>query len=176
MLRYIEGQGDLFKCSIMPLLRNARMGYYVTELQTQQHIEDLISMGRVFAAEAGPHLDFDPDEVRSACNVVLNDFDREFFNFFIAYKDDEPVGFIYAICGKYLFNKQRYAQQELIYVRPAYRGTRAFLKLVKAFEEWARLRSSIEIWMGSAHSKQFSDILPRIGYPEAGTYHKKRTV
>jgi hypothetical protein len=150
--------------------------YTVTELLTQKHVDDLVAMGRVLAAEAGPHLQFEEEEVRATCRLVLGDHDREYHNFFLVYNTHEPVGFIYAVCGKYIFNKQRYTQQELIFIRPTYRHTRAFLKLVGAFEEWARLRSSVEIWMGSAHSKSFSNVLPRIGYPEVGTYHKKRTV
>ena len=150
--------------------------YKVTELLTQEHVDDIVAMGKVFVTENGPHLNYDEEEVIETCNLVLKDMDREYLNIFIVYKDHEPLGFIYASCGKYLFNKQRYAQQELLYVRPAYRHTRAFLKLIKAFEEWARLRSAVEIWMGSAHSKTLGNILPRIGYPEVGTYHKKRTV
>ena len=150
--------------------------YKVTELLTDQHVNDIVAMGKVFVAENGAHLQYDEEEVKNTCNMVLDDLEREFLNIFLVYKDHEPVGFIYASCGKYLFNKQRYAQQELIFIRPAFRHTRAFLKLVSAFEEWARLRSSVEIWMGSAHCKTFSNILPRIGYPEVGTYHKKRTV
>lgn len=152
------------------------MTYTVTELLTAQHVDDVVALGRVFMAEYCNHLEYDEGEVKAACRQVLTDDDREFFNIFLVYKDHEPLGFMYATCGKFLFSKQRYAQQELLFVRPAYRHTRAFLKLIKAFEEWARLRSSVEIWMGSAHSKTLSNILPRIGYPEVGTYHKKRTV
>ena len=150
--------------------------YKVTELLTDAHVSDIVALGKVFVAENGPHLDYDEEEVKKTCNLVLSDMDREYLNIFLVYRNDEPIGFIYASCGKYLFNKQRYAQQELIFIRPAYRHTRAFLKLIKAFEEWARLRSSVEIWMGSAHSKTFGNILPRTGYPVVGTYHKKRTV
>lgn len=150
--------------------------YKVTELLTSEHVNDIVAMGRVFVAENGAHLQYDEEEVIATCNLVLNDMDREYFNIFLVYKEHEPIGFIFASCGKYLFNKQRYAQQELLFIRPAYRGTRAFLKLIKSFEEWARLRSSVEIWMGSAHSKTLSGILPKIGYPVVGTYHKKRTV
>lgn len=150
--------------------------YKVTELLTDEHVNDIVAMGKVFVAEKGPHLQYDEEEVKATCRQVLGDMDREYLNIFLVYRDHEPLGFIYASCGKYLFNKQRYAQQELLYIRPAYRHTRAFLKLIRAFEEWARLRSSVEIWMGSAHNKTLGNILPRIGYPEVGTYHKKRTV
>ena len=150
--------------------------YTVTELLTDEHVNDIVAMGKVFVAENGAHLQYDEGEVRNTCRLVMSDMDREYLNIFLVYRDHEPLGFIYASCGKYLFNKQRYAQQELLFIRPTYRGTRAFLKLIKAFEEWARLRSSVEIWMGAAHSKSLSNILPRIGYPEVGTYHKKRTV
>lgn len=177
MLDFIEGQmclelGDGHE----PIAGTTKMGYHVTELQTHKHIADIVSMGKGFAAENGPHLDYDPQEVITTCELVLNDLDREYVNIFLIYKSDEPLGFMYASCGKYLFNRQRYAQQELIYIRPAFRGTRAFLKLVKSFEEWARLRSAVEVWMGSAHNKPFSEVLPRIGYATVGTYHKKRTV
>ncbi len=150
--------------------------YTVTEISSRKHIDDLVLMGRVLAAENGPHLDFEPEEVIQTCQLILNDVDREMANFFLVYKEDEPVGFIFAVCGKYIFNKQRYAQQELLFIRPAFRGTRAFLMLLRAFEEWARLRGAVEIWTGAAHSKSLENILPRIGYPKVGSYHKKRTV
>jgi GNAT superfamily N-acetyltransferase len=152
------------------------MRYRVTELLTHDQMEDLVALGRLFIMESGPHLDYDEEEVRKTCKMVIKDIEREYVNIFLVYREHELIGFLYCSCGKYLFNKQRYAQQELIFIRPAYRGTRAFLKLIKAFEEWARLRSAMEIWMGNAHNKYFSAVLPKIGYPEVGTYHRKRTV
>lgn len=152
------------------------MNYIVTELLTDKHVDDVVAMGKVFAAECGPHLEYSEEEVRNTCQTVLSDVDREYLNIFLVYRDDEPIGMLVAYCGKYFFNKQRYGYQELLYIRPAFRGTKAFLKLLRAYEEWARLRSAVEIFTGTTYTRALSDILQKIGYPVMGTIHKKRVV
>lgn len=49
-----------------------------------------------------------------------------------------PVGFITAVQSRYMFSPARHVAQDTFYVKPAYRGSRAALLLVRAVEEWAR--------------------------------------
>lgn len=148
---------------------------------TRADVEDLIILSRMFHAENAPHLDFDAQKIRDRAEQLFADLDRDNLNVFMAYKDGEPVGFILGWVNTYLFSYQVIAHQELWYVIPAFRGTRIAFRLIKEFEEWARLRGAVEIFTGVAShdaekNKNVSHVLTRMGYPRVGYYHKKRTV
>jgi len=153
----------------------------VTEILTEQHVEDMLRLGLAFRNECAPHLPYDAGWGREWLRTVIEDSDRLFTNVFIAYKGDEPVGFLIGHAQPYAFSPAICAQQELWYVLPPHRGSPCAYKLIKLFEEWARLRGAIEIFTGVALQdsrpvEKITRMLNRLGYPQVGTYHKKRTV
>lgn len=150
--------------------------FKVVELITDEHIADVVAMSRVFFAEYNAPITYDKQEVINTCTVIKKDMERDTVNIFLIYREEEPVGFILVSISGYMFSKQRCASQDLLFVRPAYRGTKAFLMLLRAYEEWARLRACVEIWAGSIDNEAFANVLPRIGYPRVGSYHRKRTI
>lgn len=152
--------------------------FSVIEFSTQKHIDDIITMAKLFHAENAPYLAFDGRVIQHYADAIKSDYDRENYNAYVAYRGDEPVGFLVCKMCPYFFNNDRLAQQELWYVRPGFRGTRVAFDLIRAFEDWAKLRGAVEIWTGQANDnpnvgKKVSRILTKIGYPRAGTYHKR---
>ncbi len=152
--------------------------YRVIEFTTQEHIDDIIALAVLFHAESSPHLNFEPAVIQYYADAIKADYDRENYNAYIAYREHEPVGFLVCKMVPYFFNRDRLAQQELWYVRPGYRGTRVAFDLIRAFEDWAKLRGAVEIWTGQANEnantgKKVSKVLAKIGYPRIGSYHRK---
>ncbi len=163
------------------LVARASSVYQIVEFGSQKHIDDIISMARLFHAENAPHLNFDPAVIQRYADAVKSDFDREDYNAYVAYRGDEAVGFLVCKMCPYFFNNDRMAIQELWYVRPGFRGSRVAFDLIRAFEDWAQLRGAKEVWTGQANDnpnvgKKISRILTKIGYPKVGSYHKKVTV
>lgn len=153
----------------------------IKECNTAQDIEDLIYLGKFHRDECGAHLPFDPEWTRKWAEYTVKDTDRTYTNIFLAYKDKEPQGFLIGHARPYVFTEAVSATQELWFVRKEYRATRVAYKLIQAFEEWARLRGAVEIFTGvvnddAATVSKVSSVLKRMGYPQVGTYHKKRTV
>lgn len=144
-------------------------------------MEDVLLLGKAFRDESGAHLPFDPDWTRDWLEQVMSDTDRAFVNVFIAYRDDMPAGMLIGFARPYVFSSAICASQELWYVVPKHRSQRTAYMLMRAFEEWARLRGAIEIFTGitagdAETTSRIAGVLTRMGYPLVGTYHKKRTV
>lgn len=147
-----------------------------------EEAEHTIQLGKLMRDEVGSHLPFDYEWTKEWLRgMVLNDTDRTYANVFNAYKDEQPVGFLIGFCRPYIFSEATVATQELWYVLEECRAGRAAYKLIKAFEEWARLRGALEIFTGvtagdSVTMAKIGSVLKRMGYPMVGTHHKKRTV
>lgn len=154
----------------------------VVEVRSDRHTEDLIKVAVLMHKEtAAPILDFMPNQIRKFCRQIQGDFDRDYLNGFLCYNGDLPIGFIVCRACQYLFSTQILAYQELVYVKKEFRGTKAFILLIKAFEEWARLRGAVQVFTGvavfdPAVAKKTSKLLAKMGYPKVGAYHCRNTV
>lgn len=152
----------------------------VEEVRTDKHIEDVIKLAVEFHEETSQHLTFEADQIRRYGRAIQNDFDRESYNAWVAYKNDEPVGFLVATCSEYFFSRQLSARQELWFVKQGHRGSRIAFDLIRAFEDWGRLLGAVELFTGVAtgdvpKQRKISRILEKIGYPRVGSYHKRVT-
>jgi GNAT superfamily N-acetyltransferase len=56
---------------------------------------------------------------------------------FVAEEDGKLVGVAAMMAGERWFGPERYATDLMVYVKPEYRGGRAFILLVRALESWA---------------------------------------
>ena len=153
--------------------------YRVEELRSIKHVEDLIPMAEAFFVEmSGPPLVFDPNFIRKYADAIRHDFDRISYNAWVAYKEEEAVGFLVGTASQYFFSAQVSARQELWYVRPAFRGSRIAFDLIRAFQRWGLDIGAVELYTGIVSAdaetgKKVSRILTKIGFPRAGTYHRK---
>lgn len=153
-------------------------GYEVVELIIPQHVDDLMPLLQDQHAEGYPHLDFSEVKIRWFIDKIIRDLDRDLRNCFLCYKGHELIGYAYASVDEFIFSTQKFAHVEMIYVVPEYRGSRAYLKLMKAYEEWARLRGCVEFWAGVAipdreRADKISNTLEKVGYSRYGYIHKK---
>lgn len=151
----------------------------IHEVRSNDDIEAVILLAAKMHELNAPHLDFDPTCIRRYYEAIKRDMDRDSYNCFIAYVDNKPAGFLVCIASEYFFSRQICARQELWYVDPLYRNVRVSFELMRAFEEWARLRGAVEIITGvmivdePERAEKIGNMLTRMGYPKVGSYHTR---
>ena len=67
---------------------------------------------------------------------------------FIAYKDNEPIGFISACIAPFFFSDYERATDLGFYVREQHRGGSTALRLLKTIEKWAKAMGARELQIG----------------------------
>lgn len=119
----------------------------LTRLALETDRAALIALGRQLSAEKTPHLRFDQARADAA-------IDRHFVDpavtFFVADEAGEVVGFLMALRVDYVAHAGFFIGQELFYVRPDKRGTRAAASLFAAFNAWADRLNPEEVFAGIA--------------------------
>lgn len=107
----------------------------------------VLVLGQMMSLEKAPHLTFDVGRAHAS-------FDRHFFDpgltLFVAETDGEIVGFLMALRTPYAAHTGFFVHQELFYVRPDKRGTRAAASLFRAFNAWADSLNPEEVFAGVA--------------------------
>jgi GNAT superfamily N-acetyltransferase len=155
----------------------------VKEVQSRSQMVDIGRLSKRYYEECMPsgEVPFDMAAVYATVQGILDDPERQYMNLWIAYDDNRPVGFILASSTRFVYAWDRCARQENLYVIPEKRGTITALKLIRAFEEWARLLGCLQVFLGvarddnKAEAKKIGKIFNRIGYGFAGTYYVKHT-
>jgi GNAT superfamily N-acetyltransferase len=150
----------------------------VKEIRSDRETADLVLLGEIHQKECASHLSFNAEAVVATCDVVLNDTERRGSNIWVAREDDEPIGYAVAYCSPFYFNFDFVSKLELWYVIPAKRGSWAAIKLVKAFEEWARLNGSVQLYVGVARTdkdeaRHIRALFPKLKYAWCGSYYLK---
>lgn len=107
----------------------------------------LIALGRQLSTEKGSHLVF--DETRANATIDRH-FSDPVVTFFVVEDDGEVVGFLMALRLEYAAHAGFFVAQELFYVRPDKRGTRAAASLFSAFNAWADSLHPEEVFAGIA--------------------------
>lgn len=152
----------------------------VTEIYTPEHVMDLRDHAVRHHEEYGGTREFDSAAVcmhgRNALQIEVH---KRTATAWLAYDGDKPIGYLAATLQQNFYSFRLIAVQQMWYVVPEYRGTRAAVKLVKAFEAWAMEHNCELIYMGVEHDTQTEEtertarLLERIGYKSRGIYAVK---
>lgn len=89
---------------------------------------------------------------------------------FCAVKDGAIIGFFAGIVAEHFLSPDLVASDIGIFITPDERGGSAFVRLVKAFEEWAVSQGAREISLGvstQVHTEQTVRMYERLGYTMA---------
>ena len=93
---------------------------------------------------------------------------------FVLEKDNSIIGFLVGMWSEHLFSDSRVASELGFFIEEDHRGGRAFLKLIKAYEEWAKEQSCDCICMSDITEIQTLETLySRFGYSKAETSYIK---
>lgn len=94
----------------------------------------------------------------------------------LAFCDNKPAGMLIVSLSDYFFCEGKTVSDLLVYVKPEYRHTSAFYRLVRSAEEWAKRQgaSSIVYGITAAHNPDVTARAYRkLGYLDRGIYLAK---
>lgn len=115
------------------------------------------------------NLQYDP---RQLGDTLLNLAASEHGAVILAEADGEVVGFVLALVSKSFFGPDLVASELAVYVTPEYRGTRAGVKLVRAYVAWAKSRGAKRINSGNSagmDDQKYLKLLTFAGFQPAGS-------
>ena len=142
----------------------------------QEHISDLLFLTEQQVMETIPHVPYEHDVVLHNAEWIAEHPDGE-TQIYLAYKDDgTAVGYIVAYLQPYLFNRYKVVGQEVIYVLPEFRGSRAGLMLLKQLDVMAKKYKALEVFGGIANRFNMDRTLAwfeKQGYEKVGYYVRK---
>lgn len=150
--------------------------FRVEELWRVEHDDLLIALGKEMEEDSDYQQPINTDKVKSVLKQIRLDPNRTEINMFVLYKYDTPIGFMVATCDTTLYNDDVVASQYLWFISKPYRNPITVLKLLDAFERWAKSRSARYVFTGSVnarYSEQISRTVEAFGYPKVGYVNMK---
>ncbi len=147
--------------------------------------DEVIELARMQTEECHPHLDFRPDLVAATFDASVTTADPTCF---VADQNGVVIGFLWARIYEYAFSSGVFVSQEVLYVRPDKRGTRAAVKLIDEYKRWGETVGAREILFGISTGYRMESALKlfkhcgadHVGYHlrivRDGTYGKERGV
>jgi len=126
-------------------------------------------MSKMNHAESCPHREWSED--RALATFFGAYMDRQECLIFVVEDAGQVVGFMLATWGLYRTFAGLFTCQEVMFVRPDKRGTRAAALLVKKLVDWSRDMGAIEVLGGNDNdvsSEQTARFLSRFGFRKYG--------
>jgi len=118
------------------------------------------------------HLDFSTDQTLKTMSRYLKDSNRICF---LAWSDEEPVGIIAAYASDYYFSKQRVSSDIAWFVSRKKRGSTIGIRLLSAYEKWAKDQGVSEVRMGietGVNVEAFDSLMKKRGYDCVGRNYR----
>jgi GNAT superfamily N-acetyltransferase len=104
-------------------------------LAEPQDISQLFLLSLGFIEESGYGLTPNPEKIVKLIRSFMNDADK----ILLVIEDKEIVGMLGASVTESYFSNDRIAQELVWFVDPKYRGHRDSIKLIDAYERWAKM-------------------------------------
>jgi len=129
----------------------------------ERDVLDCLILIKNFAKESKQPFKFDTRKTLETINNSVNNISP--VKFFVAELNSEVVGFISAIVYEQLFSRDKTADELAWYVDKSHRGGTAAIRLLKAYEDWAKNNGVICINL--SHIEDLTDLTKlynRLGY------------
>lgn len=146
----------------------------LTRLAMEYDRDAVLDMAAAQVAETLPHLDFERDLASETFDQSINFADPTIF---VAEQGGELIGYLMGLMEGYAFTSGVFVVQEVLYVRPDKRGTRAAAALLQEFVRWGETLGARECIFGISNGFQpdrtakFMEHLT--GAKQVGVYLKK---
>lgn len=135
--------------------------------------EAIVEMARMNCELSTPHLEFSADKVRDTVRRYL---DHAETTMFVVEDKREAVALLVATINEYRHAYGLYTTQEVLFVRPAKRGTRAAALLTKELIRWSNALGAIEITGGNDNkfnSERTARFLAHFGFEQVGFFMRR---
>lgn len=145
-----------------------------TRLVMPEDKEPFLDLVRMQVEETLPHLDFVRELAEETFDQSVKHADPTIF---VVEENREIIGYLVAFLESYSFTTGIFVVQEVLYVRPDKRGTRAAVRLIKEFVRWGEIVGARE-WIFGISNKFQPDRTARLferltGAERVGVYLKK---
>lgn len=140
-----------------------------------EDMDAVLSLAEMQVEETLPHLDFRRDLAESTFRASIETADPTGF---VVEDDGQVIGYLMARLNEYAFSSGVFVSQEVIYVRPDKRGTRAAVLLLKQFMQWGEDVGAQEWVLGVSNGFQperTARLMERVTGAECVGYHLRRT-
>lgn len=139
-------------------------------LAAEGDTDALLFLAEMQVTETLAHLPFDRALAAQTLRRILCG-DGEIL--WVAENAGQIVGFLWATLNGYSFCTGVFISQEVIYVRPDKRGTRAAVQLLREYISWGRIVGATEILFGISngkHPERAAKLFAHLGAEKVG-YH-----
>lgn len=137
-------------------------------LALESDFDDIVDMARINITDTRPQLDFD----EAICRATLQGYiDRASPTVFVCEDRRKVVGFLLADFYAYRAASGLFTTQEVLFVRPEHRGTRAAVLMMKHLIAWSERLGAKEIIGGNDNefnSERTAKFLEHFGFERVG--------
>lgn len=116
-----------------------------TRLALEEDFDEIVEMARI-NAKTRPHLTFNEDKCRKTLQSYI---DRASPTIFVCEDRRQLVGFLAAGIHEYDAFDGHYTSQQVLFVKPERRGSRAAVLLMKQLVSWSEMLGAEEIIGGN---------------------------
>jgi len=120
-------------------------------------------------------LDFDKNKMFSVWQQIEQD---NFCGFVAVDKNGDIAGLFVGLVCEHWFGKDLLASDLTLYVTPFYRGTSAAMRLLKAYEKWAKAKGAKVISLGVSTgitAERTGKFYERMGFNDVGKFYRRRS-
>lgn len=145
----------------------------LVRLGLEEDEDEFVELARQAAAEGSPHVPFVEQVMRETYRRYLATAHPTFF---VAEQGRKLIGFMKASISGYDFSDGIYTTQEVLYVHPAKRGTRAAALLMENFCQWSDRLGALENTGGNDNdltSERTAKFLGRFGFKRVGYFVRR---
>ncbi len=152
---------------------------HLVELETDDDVWSVRELAIAHHAEFGEGRSFDATAVTQSALECRKQSER-LMNCWLVYDNTgKAIAYLAATTERLFHSYRRTATQQMFYVRPESRGTRAAIMLMRAFEQWARSLNCEAAFMQVEHNTyneltvRISELYTRLGFTMRGAVHIK---
>ncbi len=142
-------------------------------LALEEDTETIVELARMNCDLSTPHLTFSADKVRE---TVRSYIDHASPTMFVVEDQREVIALLVATINEYRHATGLYTTQEVIFVRPDKRGSRAAAILTKELIRWSKSLGAIEITGGNDNkfnSERTARFLAHFGFEQVGFFMRR---
>lgn len=141
-------------------------------LAMEGDMDAVLALAEQQVAETLPHLTFDRSIAQASFLEAISNGD---LGIVAEASDGEIVGFLHARMYGYTFCSGIFVSQEVIYVRPDKRGTRAAAALLTEYIRWGDIVGAKEILFGISNGRnpdRAAKLFEHLGAERVGYHHR----
>ncbi len=120
-------------------------------------------------------MDFSEEKLQQLWHLITLKPDA--FCAFVAEKEERIIGLFIGVCQEHWFGNDKVSCDLALFVTKEERGGTAAVRLIKAYEQWARDVGAAEIHIGTStnvNSERITKLFEKMGFGNKAFYFRKR--